>query len=133
RIGCFSAERAFSESAEGKAVVARLTTLQNEKARAIEEKNRVLEAARARQASDVEKLRIDVQRFIEDAQAELMGIQRAAESAFLVKLKPVLERVAEDKRLQLVLNVDGPQVVWFDPALDLTSDVVKQLALRYRS
>src|SRR5436190_21320132 len=77
RIGCFSAERAFSESAEGKAVVARLTTLQNEKARAIEEKNRVLEAARARQASDVEKLRIDVQRFIEDAQAELMGIQRA--------------------------------------------------------
>jgi|SRR6185295_19681654 len=130
RIACFSPQRAFSESADGKAVMARLTTLQNQKAQVIEAKNRALESARASQPGEVEKLRIDVQRFIEDAQAELMGIQRDAENAFVIKLKPVLAKVAEDKGLQLVLNVDGPQVVWFDPALDITSDVVKQLALR---
>lgn len=59
-----------------------------------------------------------------------MGLQRDAESAFLVKLKPALDKVAADKGLQLIFNIDGPQVVWFDPSLDITSDVVKQLALR---
>jgi len=130
RVGCFSPQRAFAESADGKAVVARLTTLQNQKTLAIEAKNRALDAARASQSGDVEKLRIDVQRFIEDAQAELMGIQRDAENAFLVKLKPALDKVVADKGLQLVFNVDGPQVVWFDPVLDITPDVVKQLIAR---
>ena len=130
RVGCFSPQRAFADSADGKAALVRLTTLQNQKSQAIEVRNRALETARANQSGDVEKLRIDVQRFIEDAQAELMGVQREAESAFLVKLKPALDKVVADKGLQLVFNVDGPQVVWFDPALDITPDVVKQLAAR---
>ena len=31
RLGCFSPQRAFSESTDGKAVLARLATLQNER------------------------------------------------------------------------------------------------------
>jgi Skp family chaperone for outer membrane proteins len=83
---------------------------------------------RTQPAADVEKFRVDVQRFIEDARAELMGIQRDAESAFVVRLKPALAKVAQEKGLQIVLNVDDGQVAWFDPTLDITSDVVKQLA-----
>jgi outer membrane protein len=145
RIACFSPQRAFAESADGKATMARLTALQNEKARAIEEKNTSLqeqeqalerssallsESARAQRAAEVEKLRIDVRRFIEDAQAELMGIERDAENAFVVKLKPALAKVAQDKGLQIVFNADDGQVAWFDASVDITSDVVKQLALK---
>jgi Skp family chaperone for outer membrane proteins len=145
RVACFSPQRAFSESADGKATLARLTAIQNEKARAIEEKNKALraqeqaleqssavlsDAARTERSNEVQKLRIDVQRFIEDAQAELMGIQRDAESAFVMKLKPALAKVAQEKGLQLVFNVDDGQVAWFDASLDITSDVVKQLALK---
>ena len=145
RIACFSPQRAFAESSDGKATLARLSALQNEKARAIEEKNKSLQAqeqalersspmlsesARAQRSAEVEKLRIDVRRFIEDAQAELMGIERDAENAFVVKLKPALARVAQDKGLQIVFNVDDEQVAWFDASVDITSDVVKQLALK---
>ena len=145
RIACFSPQRAFAESADGKATLARLTALQTEKARAIDEKNKTLqvqeqalerssallsESVRTQRTAEVEKLRIDVQRFIEDAQAELMGMQRDAENAFVVKLKPALAKVAQDKGLQIVFNVDDGQVAWFDPSTDITSDVVKQLALK---
>jgi hypothetical protein len=60
----------------------------------------------------VQKLRIDVQRFIEDAQAELLGIQREAENAFVMKLKPAVAKVALDKGH------------WTSP------DVLKQLAAK---
>lgn len=145
RIACFSPQRAFAESADGKATLARLTALQNEKTRAIEEKNKAVQveeqalerntpllsdAARAQRTADVQKLRIDVQRFIEDAQAELMGMQRDAENAFVVKLRPALAKVAQDKGLQIVLNADDGQVAWFDPSVDITPDVVRQLALK---
>jgi Skp family chaperone for outer membrane proteins len=145
RIACFSPQRAFAESADGKATLARLTALQSEKARAIDEKNKTLQiqeqalersagllsdSARTQRTAEVEKLRIDVQRFIEDAQAELMGIERDAENAFVVKLKPALAKIAQERGLQIVLNADDGRVAWFDSSVDITSDVVRQLALR---
>ena len=143
RVACFSPQRAFSESADGKATIARLTTLQTEKTRAIDEKNKALqaqeqaleqsssllsEAARTQRSNEVQKFRIDVQRFIQDAQDELTGIQRDAENTFVIKLKPALATVAQDKGLQIVFNIDDGQVAWFDPSLDITSDVIKQIA-----
>jgi Skp family chaperone for outer membrane proteins len=145
RLACFSLQRAFSESADGKAAIARLTALQDEKARAIAEKNKALqaqeqalqqstpllsEAARTQRSNELERFRIDVQRFIQDAQAELMGVQRDTENAFLVRLKPAVEKVAKDKGLQMIFNLDEGLIAWTDPSLDITSDVVKQLALK---
>jgi Skp family chaperone for outer membrane proteins len=145
RVACFSPQRAFSESADGKTVLARLAALEAEKARVIDEKNKALQAqqqaleqtsplltevVRTQRSSEVEKFRIDVQRFIEDARAELMGIQRDAESAFVIRLKPAVAKVAQEKGLQLVFNVDDGPVAWFDASLDITSDIVKQLALK---
>lgn len=135
--------RAFQASADGKAAIAHLTALRDEKARAIAEKNKALatqeqalkvnaaplnETARAQQAAAVDKFRLDTERFIQDAQTELTGVQRDAESAFLAKLKPAVDKVVAAKGFQLVLRVDTSLVLWFDPADDITADVVKQLA-----
>jgi len=145
RAACFSPQRAFSESVDGKAVLARLTALQADKARAIDEKNRALqaqeqalqqsssllsEAARTQRSNEVEKFRIDVQRFIEDAQAELMGVQREAENAFVLRLRPALDKIVRDRSLLIVFNIDDGQIAWFDPTLDITSEVVQLLALK---
>jgi Skp family chaperone for outer membrane proteins len=147
RVGYFSAERAFAESADGKTAIARVTALRDEKARAVDARNKELAAreqtlkenaaslttsALTQQSAIVEKFRLDVQRFIQDAQAEVMGVQRDVEGAFLVKLKPALDKVVAAKGLQLVLSMDTPLVVWFDPADDITADVVKQLAAETR-
>src|SRR6185503_7848414 len=144
RLGCVSPQLVFAESAEGKAAIAGLSSLQAEKARSIEEKNKALqsqeltlqqnapalnEEARTQRSNAVERFRIDVQRFIQDAQTELMGVQQEVESAFVFKFKPAVEKVAKEKGLQIVFNLDDGLITWADSSLDITTDVVKQLAL----
>ncbi len=141
RFAAFSPQRAFAESADGKAALARVTTLRTEKARAIDERQRALQAqeqalqqnsgvlsepALTARRTQIERFRLDVQRFIEDAQAELMGVQRDAETAFLARLRPAVAKVAESKQLSIVFNLDD-SIVWFDPALDITAEVVSAL------
>ena len=92
RVGSLSPQRAFAESAEGKAG------------------SSVLSAdARARQTREVERFRVDVQRFIEQAQAELVGAQREIESAFLARLRPAVEQVAKAKQLQHLAAIEPPR------------------------
>ena len=57
-----------------------------------------------------------------------MGLQRDIESAFVVRLKPVVEQVAKEKGVQVVLNLDDQTIVWADSSLDIAAEVVKQLA-----
>jgi Skp family chaperone for outer membrane proteins len=144
RLGCVSPQRAFAESADGKAANARLSALREEKARAVEDRQKALDMqerafqqsatvlndeARTQRGNAVERFRIDVQRFIQDAQAELLGAQRELENAFVFKFKPALEKVAKDKGLQIVFNLDEGGVEWFDPSLDITLEVVRQIDL----
>ena len=145
RLALFSPQRAFAESAAGKAGLDRITALREERSREVEERNKTLqeqeqalqqslsvlsEDARTQRTKDIEKFRLDTQRFVEDAQAELLGVQRDIENAFAITLQPALEQVVKDERIQLVLNLDAGTVAWFDPSLDITDDVVKQLASR---
>jgi outer membrane protein len=142
KVAYFSLQRAFSDSAEGKSVIARLTTLQVEKSRPLEERDKALqaeqqafqqsapllsEAARTERAAELAKSQIDVRRLFEDLRMELSGLQREAESAFLAKLKPVLEDVIKERDLNLLLNEDAGTIAWADSSLDLTADVVKRL------
>jgi outer membrane protein len=143
RLGGLSPQRAFAGSAEGKAGMARLAALEEKHTREIAAKNKELqsreqalqetgavlsEQARTQQSRELEKFRVDVQRFIQEAQADLLGAQRDIESAFVVRLRPVVEQVAKARGLQLVVNLDTDAVVWADSAVDITGEVVKQLA-----
>ena len=142
RIAFFSPSRAFVDSADGKAATARLTALEADRAKAAQEKEAALqklersleqsaavlsEAVRGQRTKELEKFRLDTQRFIEDAQAELMGVRRDAESAFLVKLRPAIERVVKDNGIQLLFNFDSGVLAWGDPSLDVTSEILKHV------
>ena len=141
-IAFFSPSRAFSESADGRAASARLAALEADRAKAAQEKEAALrkleqsleqttavlsEAARGQRTREVEKFRLDTQRFIEDTQAELMGVRRDAESAFLVKLRPAIERVIKDNGIQLLFNFDSGVLAWGDPSLDVTPLILKHV------
>jgi Skp family chaperone for outer membrane proteins len=143
RVAFFSPQRAFSESPEGKTGITRLKELQEKSAREIEARNKALQSreqaleqslgilnqeTRDQRTRELEKFRLDVQRFIQDAQANVLDVQRDIESAFTIRLKPALEAVAKANKLQLILNLDTEALLWADPALDITADVVKQLA-----
>jgi Skp family chaperone for outer membrane proteins len=139
RMAYFSPSRALEESSAGKALTAKVSAVETDRGKAMQERNAKLEqmermleqgatvlsdAARGVRAKELEKFRIDTQRFIQDAQAELMGVRRDAESAFLVRLRPAVERVIKDNGIELLFNFDSGVLAWGDPALDVTRQVI---------
>jgi Skp family chaperone for outer membrane proteins len=147
RIGFFSPQRAFAQSDAGKAVHAKLSALQAEHSKEVEARSAQLkglqaalaqssavlrEEVRRQRELELERFELDMKRFVEDAQAEFLGVQRDLESAFLEKLRPALDAVAKDRGLALVFNADAGVLAWSDPALDITPDVVQRVDLAGR-
>ena len=140
RLAYFSPERAYAQSTAGKSAQAKLASLQVERAKEIGARNAKLkglqdalqqsasvlgEAALRQRELEVERFSIDVQRFVEDAKAEFLGVQRELENAFLFKVRPALDAVARNRGLHLVFNEDAGVLAWVNPTLDITADVVK--------
>jgi outer membrane protein len=139
RLAYFSPQRAFFQSNDGKAAEARLTSLQSQTTREVDSRNAKLkalqqelaarssvlaEAARREREQEIDRIQLDMRRFMEDAQAEFLGVQRNLENAFLAKLAPAVETIARKRGLVFVLNQDSGVLAWADPNLDITADVV---------
>ncbi len=142
RLAYFSPQRAFALSADGKAAEAKLSAIEAATSKeiaardaklkdmqsALEKSASVLgEAARRQREIDVERFQIDTKRFVEDAQAEFMGVQRDLENTFFAKLRPALDAVSKERGFLFVFNEDAGMLAWANPALDITADVVKRL------
>jgi Skp family chaperone for outer membrane proteins len=144
RIAFFSPQRAFASSDDGKAGLARLKALDEKRGKEVQartadlrKREEALKASlgmlsadgRNQQTREIDKFRLDVDRFIEDSQAEFLAVRREIESAFLVRVRPIIEQVAKDQKLDLILNADSQILLWADASVDITGEVVTQLAM----
>ena len=135
-------QRIANESADGRVATTRIQALQQKKAAELNEKNKQLQTMQARlekegsvmsasAAADlqknIEKLNLDVQRFTQDAQAEVQELQQQLQQEFQQRLEPVLAQVAADMGLQFVFNGPDAGLVWADAALDISAEVIKKL------
>ena len=142
KIAFVDFQRIAQESTEGKSSSAKIATLIQKKQTEGADKARQLQAnqqklqtsggvmsetARAQLEKDIERQTVEGQRFQQDAQAEINELQTELQNDFQRKLIPLLEQVARDKGLQLLLSRGDAGLVWADPGLDLTSEVVKKL------
>ena len=139
RLAYVSPQRAFYESNDGKAAQAKLTSLQSETSQEVEARNAKLKAlqqelaqrasvlaegARREREQEIDRFQIDLQRFVEDAQARFLGVRRDLENAFLAKFGPAVDSVAKNRRLLFIFNQDSGVLAWADPRLDVTADVI---------
>ena len=142
RVAFFNADRVTAESALGKAGLAKLEEYQVKTNREIQEQNQELEAEREQfqQSASVlnpdaqrereraiQNFELDLQRFIEDAQAEFLGIRQEVERNFLVTLEPVIEDVAQEKNVHFVFNWPSVALFYADPRFDVTGDIIERL------
>lgn len=142
RLAYFSPQRAFALSADGKAAETRLTALEVERGKDLAARNARLkdmqdslqrtasvlgDTGRRQRELEIERFEIDTKRFLEDAQAEFMGIRRDSENTFFTKLRPALDSLAKERGFLFVLNEDSGFLAWANPALDITADIVKKL------
>ena len=135
-------QRIANESADGRIATTRIQALQQKKAAELTDKNKQLATAQQKLEKDgpvmsvtaqgdlqkqIERLTVEVQRFTQDAQAEVQELQQQLQGEFQQRLEPVLQLVAQERGLQFVFNGPDAGLVWADPALDISGDVIRRL------
>jgi len=135
-------DRIAAESAAGKSLNDRVKALNDQKVRELNDKNKALQSvqqklesggsvlndtARAQLQAEVERQQRDIQRFTEDAQQDLQALQQQLQEEFTRQLNPILDRVAKAKQVHMVFNATESGLVWADPSMDLTTDIIKAL------
>ena len=137
-IAYVNIQRAIAETAAGKAELARVQTLQQQRANELRTRAQTLEGLRSQlaQASEAaarQKLqqqetqqRTDLERATVQAQQELQNLQRKVSADLQGRVRGIVEELVKGQGLQLVLN--GEQaVIWSAPGADLTDSVIERL------
>jgi Skp family chaperone for outer membrane proteins len=129
-------------SVEGKGLTAKVQALMQKKQNEAQTKSKALadaqqklaqssalmsETARAALEKDIERMNVEGQRFQQDAQAEINELSQQLQNEFQQKLFPILDLVAKDRGIDLLLSAADAGLVWAAPGLDLTMDAVKKL------
>ena len=83
--------------------------------------------ARTQLEKDIERQQREGERFQQDAQAEINELQQELQLEFQKRLLPLIQQVAQEKSIQILLSRADAGIVWWDPGLDLTTDLVKKL------
>jgi outer membrane protein len=135
-------DRIAAESSEGKAAADKIKGVQEQKSRELQEKNKNLqaaqqklesggsvlsEAARAQLTTEIDRQTRDIQRFTEDAQQDIQALAQSVEEEFNRKLSPVINKVAAEKQVHFVFNAAQSGLIFADPGMDLTSEVIAAL------
>ena len=132
-------QRVAAESNDGKAAAEKLKAFQDQKGRELQDKQKTLqaaqqklesggsvlsEAARTQLASDIERQQRDLQRLSEDANQDVQNLAQQVEEDFTRKVLPVVGKVAQDKQVHFVFNAAQSGLIWAEPGMDLTTEVI---------
>ena len=135
--------RVAVESRDGQAANQRVQELSEEKIKVLEGRNIELQAsqqklqqnanvmsaeAQLQLQREIERLSIDIQRMTQDAETEVTELQQTLQFEFQQKLVPAIDSVAARRGLEFVFSAGGDGgLIWANPALDITADVVDEL------
>jgi outer membrane protein len=85
------------------------------------------DTARAQQAKEIERMQVELQRATQDANQNVGEFTQELQLEFQQKLLPVIARVAAAKNLHFIFSIADSGVVYVDPGLNVTNDVVAAL------
>lgn len=128
-----------AQSNDGKAAAEKLKAFQDQKTRELQDKQKTLQAAqqklesggsvlsdaaRTQLQSDIDRQQRDLQRQTEDAQQDVQNLAQQVEEDFTRKVLPVVGKVAQDKQVHFVFNAQQSGLIWAEPGMDLTGEVI---------
>ena len=141
KIAYLDIQRVASESAEGKVSTARVQALNQKKVAELNDLNKRLladqqklqaqgamlnESARAELERGIDRQQKDLQRKQQDAQEEVQQLQTDLQNTFQGKLYPIIQQVVAEKGIEMLFSQRDSGIVFANPALDLTADVIKR-------
>ena len=141
KVAYINIQRIANESAEGKSATAKVQALVQKKQAETNERNKAIqadqqklaagasvmsEASRAELEKKIERQNVELQRLTQDAQQEVQELQQQLQNQFQQKLMPIVQQVAAAKGIHVLFSAADSGIVWADPGLDITADVIKQ-------
>ncbi|MFW6132227.1 MAG: OmpH family outer membrane protein [Candidatus Aminicenantaceae bacterium] len=141
-IGVINPQRVLENSIEGKRVIQRLQEKNKElqtKIANIDEEIQKLETKMNTQrltltqeavmalSSDLDKKRTERKRLSEDAQREINELQGRLFNRLQNELLPIVEEIGKEKNFDVIFDVTKQgAVVYFNPGVDITDEVIKR-------
>ncbi len=143
RVAYCSLDRVAALSKDGQASFLRVKALSDQKTKLIEDKTKAMEANRAQLDSptldddkraalqrEVGRQQVEIQRIQQDASTEVTELQNEERDAFVLKVMPVVQEIALQRGIHLVLNYQEGLLLWVDSGLDLSAEVARRLDAR---
>ena len=141
KIAYIVPQRIIGESELGKGLTAKINALRSQKLAELAAKNKELETAQQKLAAGnvlsedarvaaqrtVERIQLEFQRAQQDAETAVQDLQQQVNTDLDRAITPLLEQVAIDRGVLLLLRADTGAVAWGDPSLDLTGEIIKRL------
>jgi outer membrane protein len=128
RVGAISFAYVARSSQAGKAALAAIQKVVKEKDAEAAAKAAALQKLRLEAPATLfEKSRVEFERFQQDAQAEIEGLQQKFEAEFRIQLNPIVDAISKERGLHFVFGLEQAAIVWWSPALDISEEVVKRL------
>ena len=129
-------------STDGRAASARIEELQKKKQAELQDKNKQLQTAQQKLSSggtvlndsargvlekDIDRMQREIQFAQQNAQAEVQDLTQELQEQFRQKLMPIIEAIGKERNLQVIFSGNDAGIIWADPGLDLTQEVIKRL------
>jgi Skp family chaperone for outer membrane proteins len=141
RMAFLDLQRVAAESAEGKVASGKVQELTKKKTGELAEKTKALQAnqeklkqgasvlndaARAQTQREIDRLTVEIDRFQEDANAEVQQLQQELQGDFQEKLRPVVDALVKELAIGLLFSAGDAGAIYVDPSLDITGEVIKR-------
>lgn len=129
-------------STDGKSASTKIEDLQKKKQAELTEKNKQLQGAQQKLAQggtvladqarrqlekDIDRLQREIQTDQQNAQAEVQELTQDLQEQFRQKLIPIIEQIGKERDLQVIFSVADAGMIWANPGLDLTQEVIRRL------
>jgi len=139
KIGVVNSQEVLEKSMEGKKVMAQIQDRDKknqDKLAKLDEEIRNLETrintqrltltqeALMNMTSDLEKKRTERKRFAEDSLKEMQEFTARLFQRVQNELLPIIEQVGKDKGMDLIFDLARSGAIYFNPATDLTQEVI---------
>jgi outer membrane protein len=141
RMAFLDLQRIAAESSEGKVASGRVQELTKKKGAELQEKTKALQtnqqklqqggavlndAARAQTQKEIDRLTVEIDRFQEDANAEVQEMQQGLQAEFQEKLRPIVDGMVKELAIGLLFSAGDAGAIYVDPSLDITGEVIKR-------
>jgi len=141
KIGVVNSQQVLQQSVEGKNAISRLETKRKsnqDKLAKLDEEIRQLQTKLNTQrltltneailqlSSDLDKKQTERKRFAEDSVRELQDLQMRLFNRVQSELLPIIEQIGKEKNLDIIFDLANSGAIYFNPAIDLTQEVIKR-------